>query len=436
MCLAGNEINGLMKHFFEWWVGTRYAGLTRRGARGAGRDKFVSFVAGMSMVGIALGVAALIVVLSVMNGFQRDVRDRMLSVLPHIELFVPGQTPERVLQRFDELAEVAREHPSVRGAAPFVAAPAIAMRGQNLRGVQVRGIDPELEDNVSSLDSQMVQGDLTLLKPGGFGLVIGDTLANLLNVVAGETVMVLAPQGSVSPAGFTPRMRQFTIVGIYRSGHYEYDSSLVFAQAQDAARLFRDTGTAGVRLRIEDMHAAPRVSLELSEGLPRGVLSADWSRNNRTWFAAVQTEKRMMFLILALIVAVAAFNLLSSQVMAVKDKQSDIAILRSLGATPGAIARIFLIQGALIGIIGTALGVTVGALVAYNVDVLVPAIERALGIQFLAQEIYFISSLPSDPQMADMVLIAVTSLIMSLLATLYPSWRASRLEPAQVLRHD
>ena len=425
-----------MKYFFEWWVGARYAGLTRRGADGSGRDKFVSFVAAMSMVGIALGVAALIVVLSVMNGFQRDVRDRMLSVLPHIELFVPSETPERVLERFDELSAVAKTNANVIGSAPFVAAPAIVMRGQNLRGVQLRGIDPTLEDGVSSLSDQMVQGNLTALVPGGFGLVIGDTLANLLNTTVGQTVMVLAPQGSVSPAGFTPRMRQFTVVGIYRSGHYEYDSSLVFAQAQDAARLFRDTGTAGVRLRIADMHVAPRVSNELGTILPRGVLSADWSRNNRTWFAAVQTEKRMMFLILALIVAVAAFNLLSSQVMAVKDKQSDIAILRSLGATPGKIARIFLIQGALIGIIGTALGVIFGALVAYNVDVLVPAIERMLGLQFLAQEIYFISSLPTDPQIADMVLIAVTSLVMSLLATLYPSWRASRLEPAQVLRHD
>ena len=428
-----------MKHFFEIWVGARYAGLARRGPRGArrgGRDRFVSFVAAMSMAGIALGVAALIVVLSVMNGFQRDVRDRMLSVLPHIELFVPGQVPEAVLARFEELADSARINPSVRGAAPFVAAPAIAMRGQALRGVQVRGVDPLHEPKVSELADQMLAGELSDLKPGDFGLVIGDTLANILNVVMGDTVMILAPQGSVSPAGFTPRMRQFTVKGIYRSGHYEYDSSLVFAQAQDAARLFRDTGTAGVRLSVVDMHAAPRVASELVSVLPRGVMAADWSRNNRTWFAAVQTEKRMMFLILALIVAVAAFNLLSSQVMAVKDKQSDIAILRSLGATPGEIARIFLIQGALIGIVGTVLGVAGGALIAYNVDILVPAIERALGIQFLPQEIYFISSLPSDPRLPDLVLIASTSLIMSLLATLYPSWRASRLEPAQVLRHD
>lgn len=428
-----------MKSFFEIWVGARYAGLAGsrvRGLRTGGRDRFVSFVAAMSMAGIALGVAALIVVLSVMNGFQRDVRDRMLSVLPHIELFVPGELPEAVLDRFTALAALAQQNPSVTGAAPFVAAPAIAMRGQVLRGVQVRGVDPQTEPRVSDLVGQMVVGQLDNLKPGGFGLVIGQTLANILNVVVGDTLMLLAPQGSVSPAGFSPRMRQFTVVGIYRSGHFEYDSSLVFAQAQDAARLFRDTGTAGVRLRVADMHKAPAVAAELAAVLPPGVLAADWSRNNRTWFAAVQTEKRMMFLILALIVAVAAFNLLSSQVMAVKDKQSDIAILRSLGASPAKIARIFLIQGALIGLVGTGLGVMGGALIAYNVDVLVPTIERALGIQFLPQEIYFIASLPSDPRVPDIVLIAATSLIMSLLATLYPSWRASRLEPAQVLRHD
>ena len=425
-----------MKHFFEWWVGLRYAGIGRRGGRSSGRDRFVSFVAGMAMAGIALGVAALIVVLSVMNGFQRDVRDRMLSVLPHIELYVPGQAPVEVLERFEALSNAAKEHPDVVGAAPFVAASAILMRGQALRGVQVRGVDPAMEPEVSELASQMVQGSLLDITPGSFGLVIGQTLADTLGLSAGDSVMLLAPQGSVSPAGFTPRLRQFTIAGLYRSGHHEYDSSLVFTDTQDAARLFRDTGTAGVRLSIADMHTAPLVAAQLGSYLPRGVLAADWSRNNRTWFAAVQTEKRMMFLILALIVAVAAFNLLSSQVMAVKDKQSDIAILRSLGATPGAIARIFLIQGALIGIVGTALGVGGGALLAYNIDTLVPAIERALGIQFLSPEIYFISSLPSDPRTGDITVIAVTSLVMSLLATLYPSWRASRLEPAQVLRHD
>jgi lipoprotein-releasing system permease protein len=388
------------------------------------------------MVGIALGVAALIVVLSVMNGFQKEVRDRMLSVLPHIEIYVPGAEPLKVLDEWSDLAKQARQSTQVTGAAPFVAAQAMLMRGQDLRGVQVRGIDPVAEKEVSDAGNQMVRGKMTDLKPGSFGIVLGQELADLLQVRIGQTVMMLAPAANISPVGFTPRMRQFTLVGTFRSGHYEYDSSLAFVDAKDAANMFRDGGMAGVRLRVTDMHRAPEIAQSLIALLPRNVAIADWSRNNRTWFAAVQTEKRMMFLILTLIVAVAAFNLLSSLVMAVKDKQSDIAILRSFGATPGEIARIFLVQGALIGVIGTLLGVMGGVAIAFNVDVLVPAIERMIGAQFLPREIYFINALPSDPQFSDITTIGVTSLIMSLLATLYPSWRASRLQPAEVLRHD
>jgi lipoprotein-releasing system permease protein len=421
---------------YELWIGARYAGLTRSRARGGKRDGFVSFVAGTSMVGIALGVAALIVVLSVMNGFQKEVRDRMLSVLPHIEIYVPGAEPLKVLDEWSDLAKQARQSTQVTGAAPFVAAQAMLMRGQDLRGVQVRGIDPVAEKEVSDAGNQMVRGKMTDLKPGSFGIVLGQELADLLQVRIGQTVMMLAPAANISPVGFTPRMRQFTLVGTFRSGHYEYDSSLAFVDAKDAANMFRDGGMAGVRLRVTDMHRAPEIAQSLIALLPRNVAIADWSRNNRTWFAAVQTEKRMMFLILTLIVAVAAFNLLSSLVMAVKDKQSDIAILRSFGATPGEIARIFLVQGALIGVVGTLLGVMGGAAIAFNVDVLVPAIERMIGAQFLPREIYFINALPSDPQLSDITTIGVTSLIMSLLATLYPSWRASRLQPAEVLRHD
>ena len=406
-----------------------------RGRKGR-RDRFVSFVAATSMAGIALGVAALIVVLSVMNGFQKEVRDRMLSVLPHVEIFVTGQAPELTVQQWTDVADKVRANPSVIGAAPFVAAQGMLMRGQDLRGVQVKGIDPSAETKVSDLARQMQSGNLADLKSGSFGIVLGQELADLLGVRLGETVMMLAPQANVGPAGFTPRMRQFTLVGTYRSGHYEYDSTLAFVDATDAAKLFRDTGNAGVRLRVDDMHRAPEISREVGRLLPSNMLVADWSRNNRTWFAAVQTEKRMMFLILALIVAVAAFNLLSSLVMAVKDKQSDIAILRSFGSTPGEIARIFLVQGAMIGIVGTALGVFGGMAIAFNIDVIVPGIERLIGAQFLPREIYFISSLPSDPRSADIISIGVTSLIMSLVATLYPSWRASRLQPAQVLRHD
>ncbi|WP_144633580.1 lipoprotein-releasing ABC transporter permease subunit [Bordetella genomosp. 13] len=426
----------MLKIPYEFWIGARYAGLvSARGRRGR-RDRFVSFIAGSSMVGIALGVAALIVVLSVMNGFQKEVRDRMLSVLPHVELSQPGETSQAVLAQWRTLAGDAKKNPAVIGEAPFVAAQGMLVRGQALRGVQVRGIDPAIEGAVSELPRQISSGKLAALASGSYGVVLGDQLANGLGLRVGSTVLMLAPQGSISPAGFTPRMRQFTVVGIFSSGHYEYDSTLAFINAEDAARVFRDSGTAGVRLRVNDMQRAPEIAAELQKALPEGVKASDWTQSNRTWFAAVQTEKRMMFLILALIVAVAAFNLLSSLVMAVKDKKSDIAILRTLGAGPGEVARIFLVQGALIGVIGTIVGVGGGILLAYNIDVIVPFIERLFGIQFMPREVYFVSALPSDPQAADIVTIGVTSLVLSLLATLYPSWRASRLQPAQVLRHD
>jgi len=419
---------------YAGWIGARYAGLTR--SRQRGKDRFVSFIAASSMMGIALGVAALIVVLSVMNGFQTQVRDRMLSVLPHVELIAPQLTGEQVLAQWQDVAAQARANPQVQGAAPFVAAQAMLARGQTLSGVQVRGIDPQRENTVSDVAGQMVAGDLRDLQAGRFGIVLGKQLARALGLSVGESVLLLAPQGSVSPAGFAPRMRQFTVTGVFSSGYYEYDASLAFVHVEDAARVFRSNAASGVRLRIADMQDAPRVAQELRATLPQGLVVQDWTLNNRTWFAAVQTEKRMMFLILTLIVAVAAFNLLSSLVMAVKDKQADIAILRTLGASPGEVARIFLVQGALIGILGTAIGVGLGALIAYNVDVIVPFIERLLGVQFLPQQIYFISEMPSNPQISDMSVIAATSLVLSLLATLYPSWRAARLQPAQVLRHE
>ncbi|MBN9477986.1 MAG: lipoprotein-releasing ABC transporter permease subunit [Burkholderiales bacterium] len=422
----------VLKIPYEFWIGWRYT----RAGRGRRRDRFISFIAASSMAGIGLGVAALIIVLSVMNGFQKEVRDRMLSVLPHIELYPVGGERGAALANWRELTALAKKNPEVQAGAPYVAAQAMIARDQVLRGVQVRGIDPEAERDVSDVAKNMVAGSLDDLKPGSYGVVLGRALAQGLGVGLGDPILMLAPQGSVTPAGFTPRMRQFTVVGVFEAGHYEYDSSLAFVNVDDAARLFRDSGIGGVRLRIADMQKAPQVARDLAQLLPPNIAAADWSRNNRTWFAAVQTEKRMMFLILALIIAVAAFNLLSSLVMAVNDKQADIAILRTLGATPAEIARIFVVQGALIGVIGTLLGVAGGTLIAYNIDVIVPAIEHALGIQFLPRDIYLITELPSDPRLSDIVTIGVTSLVLSFLATLYPSWRASRLQPAEVLRHD
>ncbi len=388
------------------------------------------------MVGIALGVAALIIVLSVMNGFQKDVRDRMLSVLPHIQLIMPNEDPVSVVKNWRQLADQAKENQEVLGTSAFVAAGGMLARGDVLKGVEIRGIDPANEGKVSELPEQMVAGSLEDLKPGGFKMVIGRNLAQYMGVNVGDTLLLMTPQGSINPSGFSPRMRQFTVSGIFSSGHYEYDSNMAFIDVQDAAVLFRDGGNAGVRLKIRDMINAPEVATQLTNALPPGVVARDWTMDNRTWFAAVKTEKRMMFLILVLIVAVAAFNLLSSLVMAVKDKQSDIAILRTLGVSPFEIAKIFLVQGSLIGFIGTFLGVLFGCLIAYNIDVVIPFIENLFGIHFLDPSIYFISTLPSHPEKADITLIGLTSLVLSLLATIYPSWRASRLQPAEVLRHD
>lgn len=388
------------------------------------------------MVGIALGVAALIIVLSVMNGFQVDVRDRMLSVLPHIQLVVPNEDPVAVTDNWQKLAEQAKQNPQVEGASAFVAAGGMLARGDVLKGVEIRGIDPKNEGNVSELPQQMINGSLDSLEPGSFKLVIGSNLAQYMGVTVGDTLLLMTPQGSINPSGFSPRMRQFTVSGIFSSGHYEYDSNMAFIAVKDAAVLFRDVGSAGVRLKIQDMINAPEVATQLTNSLPPGVVARDWTMDNRTWFAAVKTEKRMMFLILVLIVAVAAFNLLSSLVMAVKDKQSDIAILRTLGVSPFQIGKIFLVQGSLIGFIGTFLGVLCGCLVAYNIDVVIPFIERLFGIHFLDPSIYFVSTLPSHPEVDDIGLIGITSLVLSLLATIYPSWRASRLQPAEVLRHD
>ncbi|MGX9936366.1 lipoprotein-releasing ABC transporter permease subunit [Advenella kashmirensis] len=410
--------------------------MTRTRGRGRKGDRFVSFIAGTSMVGIALGVAALIIVLSVMNGFQVDVRDRMLSVLPHIQLVVPNEDPVAVTDNWQKLAEQAKQNPQVEGASAFVAAGGMLARGDVLKGVEIRGIDPKNEGNVSELPQQMINGSLDSLEPGSFRLVIGSNLAQYMGVTVGDTLLLMTPQGSINPSGFSPRMRQFTVSGIFSSGHYEYDSNMAFIAVKDAAVLFRDVGSAGVRLKIHDMINAPEVASQLTNSLPPGVVARDWTMDNRTWFAAVKTEKRMMFLILVLIVAVAAFNLLSSLVMAVKDKQSDIAILRTLGVSPFQIGKIFLVQGSLIGIIGTFLGVLCGCLVAYNIDVVIPFIERLFGIHFLDPSIYFVSTLPSHPEVDDISLIGITSLVLSLLATIYPSWRASRLQPAEVLRHD
>lgn len=421
---------------YELWIGTRYAGLTKSKGRGSKRDKFVSFVAASSMAGIALGVAALIIVLSVMSGFQVKVRDRMLSVIPHIQVYSTNATAVEGLKNWKFIRDEVLKYDDVTGASPFVSAGGMLVRDQVLKGAQFRGIIPSEEGNVSDLPSQIVEGSLDNLKAKEFGLVLGLRAANQLGVGVGDTLLVMSPQGSINPSGFSPRMRQVTIVALFDSGHAEYDTNLAFMHADDAAVLFRNTAISGVRVRVKDMLEAPDIAINMSNTLPYGYVAHDWTYDNRTWFAAVKVEKRMMFMILTLIVAVAAFNLLSSLVMSVKDKQSDIAILRTLGASPRSIGLIFLIQGALIGIIGSILGVVFGCLIAYNIETIIPFIENLLGLQFINPEVYFISQLPSQVNLNEVFIIAATSIILSLLATIYPSWRASRLQPAEVLRHE
>jgi lipoprotein-releasing system permease protein len=414
---------------YELRIGWRYT----RAGRATRRNGFISFISGVSMLGIALGVAALIIVLSVMNGFQKEVRDRMLGVVSHIEIYAAGG---QALADVQQTLAQAKANPQVIGAAPFIAAQALLARGEDMRGVMVRGIDPALEHEVTDLASGAQAAMLAQLVPGEFGVVLGAELARSLGVRAGDKVTLVAPSGQVTPAGVVPRLKQMSVVGTFDSGHFEYDSAMAFAHVEDTAKIFRLEGPSGVRLKLRDLHQARQVADELSKTMTGDLLLRDWTRQNRTWFAAVQVEKRMMFIILTLIVAVAAFNLVSTLVMTVTDKRADIAILRTLGASPGSIMGIFVVQGAMVGVIGTLAGLLLGLGVAFNIDVIVPALENALGASFLPKDIYLISRMPSDPQQADIVPVAVISLLMAFVATLYPSWRASQVNPAEALRYE
>ena len=414
---------------YELQIGWRY---TRAGRVGR-KNGFISFISAVSMLGIALGVAALIIVLSVMNGFQKEVRDRMLSVISHVEVIDAGGG---ALADWRKTASDARRNPQVIGAAPFVASQALIARGDDMRGIVVRGIVPQEEATVTDLAARLRDTTLARLVPGEWGVVLGGELARSLGVRVGDKVTLVVPGGQVTPAGIVPRLRTLTVVGTFDAGHYEYDSGLALVALDDAARLFRVEGPTGVQLRLRDLDEAPRVAAQLARSLDGQVVVRDWTSTNRNWFSAVQVEKRLMFIILTLIVAVAAFNLVSMLVMTVTDKRADIAILRTLGATPRSVMRIFIVQGAAAGVIGTLAGVGLGLLVAFNIDVIVPAIERLLHVSFLPSSVYLISRMPSDPQQGDIVPVAIISLVLAFLATLYPSWRASRMQPAEALRYE
>ncbi len=418
-----------LTQLFEWEIGWRY---TRAGRAGR-RNGFISFISFISVIGIALGVAALIIVLSVMNGFQHEVRDRMLSVISHIEI---SDSAGNALADWHAVEAKAKENPAVIGAAPFIAAQSLVARGDAMNGAMIRGISPHEEASVTALAARLEKTTLATLQPGAWHIVLGIELARALGVRAGDQVTLVAPGGQVTPAGVVPRLKQFTVSGTFDSGHFEYDSALALIHLDDAAKLYRVEGPVGVQLRLKDAQTARHVADQLIAALPPGLAVRDWTRTNRNWFDAVQIEKRLMAIILTLIVAVAAFNLVSTLVMTVTDKRADIAILRTLGASPGSIMAIFIVQGAAAGMIGTAAGAIGGLLVAYNVDVIVPAIERLLGVAFLPASIYVISHMPSDPQMGDVIPIVTVSLVLAFFATLYPSWRASCVNPAEALRYE
>ncbi|MFM2397156.1 MAG: hypothetical protein RLZZ144_406 [Pseudomonadota bacterium] len=385
------------------------------------------------MLGIALGVAALIIVLSVMNGFQKEIRSRILGITPHIQV----TSDDGQLTDWPTIKNIVTQHREVRAASPYVNGQGMISLSDSVQGVMVRGILPEGEEQLIGLSQKMKAGSLDSLRAGEFGIVLGSDLAHALACNVGSSVMLITPQGQITPAGMMPRLKQFKVVGIFEVGMAPYDNALALIHLNDAKKLYRmGDNVSGISARLDDLDRAPRVVGELESKLPVNVFATDWTRQNSNYFRAVQMEKKMMFIILSLIVAVAAFNIVSTLVMAVTDKQADIAILRTLGASPASIMKIFMVQGVLIGVVGMSLGVGGGVLIALNIGSIVPFIEHLLGLQFLAKDVYFISELPSDLQRGDVLSIAAFSFVISLLATLYPSWRAAKIQPAEALRYE
>lgn len=417
---------------YELFVGWRYTRAKRK-------NHFISFISLTSMVGIALGVAALIVVLSVMNGFQKELRTRILGVASHLE--ITGSNNQ--LADWQRVAEFTSRAHHVLASAPYITAQGMLSYDQGVQGAIIRGIVPTAEDKVADLGSHMKAGSLNDLRAGEFGIILGADLAYALGAQIGDKVVVMAPQGQFTPTGVVPRLKQFTLVGLFQIGMYEYDAGLALIHMDDAAKLYRMGGNvSGVRLKLKDLFEAPTIAATMTDQLNRRLnpygnyFVTDWTQQHANFFRAVQMEKRVMFIILTLIVAVAAFNIVSTLVMAVTDKRADIAIMRTFGASPASIMKIFIIQGAFIGVIGTVLGAIFGILIALNIDTIIPFIEHLFNVQFLAKDVYYISDLPSDLVWSDVITIVSVSFVLSLLATIYPSYKASRINPAEALRYE
>jgi lipoprotein-releasing system permease protein len=406
------------------YIGLRYTAAKRR-------NHFISFISLTSMIGLMLGVAVLIIVLSVMNGFDRELKQRILGMVPHA--VVEGDS---VLEDWRRVDQVATEHPSVVAAAPFVQGQGMVTGGGNVRGVLLNGVLPEEERSVSIIENHMIEGELADLKAGEFGIIIGKLMASALRLQVGDRLTVVMPEASITPAGVLPRLKRFTVKGIFSVGA-ELDGNYTLVHMDDAARLMRTGGKAhGVRLLVDDLFKAPQVAREVARSMDGRFFISDWTRTHGNLFQAIRMEKTMIGLLLMFIVAVAAFNIVSTLVMVVTDKKADIAILRTMGATPGRIMRIFIVQGAIIGIFGTLVGMALGVLGANNISAFISWLETVLGHQFLSADVYFISYLPSQLQWRDVMVITGAGMLMSLLATIYPAWRASRVDPAEALRYE
>lgn len=411
---------------YEWLVGTRYL-------RSGHRRGFLSFITAISAVGLMLGVAVLLVVLSVMNGFEKELRGRILNVTSHATLM----GLQEALPDWHAARDKALSLPGVRAAVPYVERQAMVVAGRRLAGTELRGIDPVEEARADGIGRTLTSGSLSALTPGSWRIVLGDALARELNVKTGDEVVVIVPEGTVTPAGMEPRMRRFIVEGIFHSGMYEFDRGLALLNLTDAARLYRmGDGISGLRLSLEDPLAAPALVHRLAVELGGGYYVSDWTRNHANFFSSIRMTKSLLFVILSMIVAIAAFNIVATLVMVVKEKQPDIAILRTLGAGPGNILAAFVVQGTLIGAAGVLLGIGLGALLSVNLESLVHLLERIGKVQFLDARVYFMSDLPAEVQLGDVLKIGLTALVLSLLATLYPSWRAARVAPAEALRRE